>query len=72
VVRLAGITPTDLQRYKSPPTFESRDGAVAQPALDPRKPQMEFPPGMEKIYRMTDEEITSRLSETTPPVAHKR
>ena len=23
------------------------------------KPQMEFPPGMEKIYRMGDEEITS-------------
>src|SRR5712691_8963179 len=71
VVKLAGITPADLQRYKNPPAFESRDGTVAQPVLDPHKPQMEFPPGMEKIYRMNDEEISSRLSEPTPPVAHK-
>jgi hypothetical protein len=72
VVKLAGITPSDLQRYKKPPAFESRGGTVPQPVLDPHKPQMEFPPGMEKIYRMSDEEIASRLSETTPPVAHKR
>jgi catechol 2,3-dioxygenase-like lactoylglutathione lyase family enzyme len=72
VVKLAGITPADLQRYKNPPEFESRGGTVAQPVLDPHKPQMEFPPGMEKIYRMSDEEIASRLSEPTPPVAHKR
>jgi catechol 2,3-dioxygenase-like lactoylglutathione lyase family enzyme len=72
VVKLAGITPSDLQRYKTPPAFESGGGTVAQPTLDPHKPQMEFPPGMEKIYRMSDEEIASRLSEPTPPVAHKR
>jgi hypothetical protein len=72
VVKLAGITPADLQRYKNPPAFESRGGAVAQPVLDPGKPQMEFPPGMEKIYRMSDEEITTRLSEPTPPVKPKR
>src|SRR6202162_4894444 len=29
VVRLAGINPADLQRYKSPPAFESRGGTVA-------------------------------------------
>lgn len=68
VVRLAGINAAELQRYKNPPSFESRHGKVAQPAPDPRKPQMEFPPGMEKIYRMTNEEITSRMSQTTPPV----
>ena len=59
MVKLAGITPADLQRYKNPPEFESRGGTVAQPVLDPHKPQMEFPPGMEKIYRMSDEEIAS-------------
>src|SRR6185369_4811710 len=57
VVKLAGITPADLQRYKNPPAFESRGGKVAQPTLDPHKPQMEFPPGLEQIYRMSDEEI---------------
>jgi hypothetical protein len=72
VVKLAGISPSDLQRYKNPPAFESQGGTVAQPMLDPHKPQMEFPPGMEKIYRMSDEEIASRLSEPTPPVTHKR
>jgi hypothetical protein len=40
--------------------------------LDPHKPQMDFPPGLEKLYRMTDEEITLRLSEPTPLVEHKR
>jgi len=72
VVKLAGISASDLQRYKGPPAFESRGGTVAQPTLDPHKPQMEFPPGMERIYRMSDEEIASRLSEPTPPVTQKR
>ncbi len=43
VVKLAGIGLVDLQRYKNPPALESRGGTVAQPVLDPRKPQMEFP-----------------------------
>jgi hypothetical protein len=72
VVKLACITPADLERYKNPPAFESRGGAVAQPTLDPSKPHMEFPPGMEKIYHMSDEEITTCLSEPTPPVKPKR
>jgi hypothetical protein len=33
---------------------------------------MDFPPGLEKLYRMTDEEITLRLSKPTPQVAQKR
>ena len=32
---------------------------------------MNFPPGREKVYSMTDEEVTARLSETTPPVPPK-
>jgi len=33
---------------------------------------MQFPPGRERIYGMSDEEVTARMSETTPPVAVKR
>ncbi|MGH7935173.1 MAG: VOC family protein, partial [Candidatus Binataceae bacterium] len=71
VVRLAGIGLSELQRYKNPAAFESRNGKVAQPPIDPRKPQMEFPPGRERIYQMSDEEIAARMSETTPPVVRK-
>ena len=72
VVRLAGISLSDLDRYKHPPAFESRCGAVPNPRVDLATPPMEFPPGREKIYSMTDEEVRSRLSETTPPVQPKR
>ncbi|MGH8335239.1 MAG: VOC family protein, partial [Gammaproteobacteria bacterium] len=69
VVRLAGIMPSDLRRYRNPPTFDSQSGKVAQPPPNSGKPMMD---GMERLYTMTDEEITSRLSEPTPPVdVHK-
>ena len=71
VVKLAGISPSDLYRYKNPPDFESRGGAVKNPAVDLKHPPINFPPGSEKIYSMTDEEVTARLSETTPPVQPK-
>jgi catechol 2,3-dioxygenase-like lactoylglutathione lyase family enzyme len=72
VVRLAGISLPDLDRYKHPPTFESRAGAVPNPQVDLASPPMDFPPGREKIYSMTDEEVRSRLSEATPPVRPRR
>jgi catechol 2,3-dioxygenase-like lactoylglutathione lyase family enzyme len=72
VVKLAGISPSDLERFKNPPAFESRGGAVANPKPDPSKPMMQFPPGRERIYEMSDEEVLRRLSETTPPVDVKR
>jgi catechol 2,3-dioxygenase-like lactoylglutathione lyase family enzyme len=71
VVRLAGISPSDLRRYKNPPGFESRNGALPNPDID--APQMEFPPGRwEKLKRMTDAEVTATMSEPTPPVSPKR
>ncbi len=71
VVRLAGINPSELQRYKNPPAFESRGGAVPNPKLD--QPQMEFPPGRwEKLSQMSDAEVTATLSEPTPPVAVRK
>ncbi len=69
VVRLAGITPSDLKRYRNPPAFDSRGGKVAQPPPNSGKPMME---GIERMYNMTDEEITARMSQPTPPVAVRK
>jgi catechol 2,3-dioxygenase-like lactoylglutathione lyase family enzyme len=71
VVRLAGISMSDLERYKHPAAFESRGGAVPNPPVDRAHPPMEFPPGREAIFSMSDAEIFSRMSETTPPVQPK-
>src|SRR5579863_7751666 len=68
VVKLAGISPSDLKRYKNPPAFESRGGAVQNPPVDLQHPPINFPPGREEIDSMSDEEVTARMSETTPPV----
>jgi len=66
VVRLSGITPADLRRYRNPPEFVSQNGKVTQPSPHSGMPMID---GMERLYDMTDEEITARLSESTPPVA---
>ena len=71
MVRLSRINPAELQRYKNPPAYEALGGAVKNPPLDPSKPQMQFPPGKEKIYSMSDEAVAARLSEPTPPVVRK-
>jgi catechol 2,3-dioxygenase-like lactoylglutathione lyase family enzyme len=68
VVKLAGINAADLRRYKNPPAFESQSGAVKNPAVDRNNPPMQFPPGRDRIFDMSDEEITRRMSEPTPPV----
>jgi hypothetical protein len=67
VVALAGISADDLARYKRPPSFQSAGGKIAQPKPDPSKPLMDFPPS-NPIWTMPDEEVTRRMSETTPPV----
>jgi catechol 2,3-dioxygenase-like lactoylglutathione lyase family enzyme len=66
VVALAGISTDELARYKRPPSFESKDGKVPQPKADPSKPLMDYP--NPAIWTMSDEEVTRRMSETTPPV----
>jgi hypothetical protein len=67
VQALAGISADDLARYKRPPSFESKGGKVAQPKPDPSKPLMDYPRDA-AIWTMPDEEVTRRMSETTPPV----
>lgn len=71
VVKLNGINSEELANYKNPPAFQSRGGKVSNPEVDLKNPPMNFPPGQEVVYRMSDEEVTSRLSETTPPVQPK-
>lgn len=71
VVKLSGISPAELQRYKHPEPFASCNGAVPNPKVDLANPPMQFPPGRERIYSMSDAEIFERMSETTPPVQVK-
>ena len=70
VQALAGISADEVERYKQPATFKSKGGKVAQPKPDPSKPLMHYPPD-DRIWTMTDEEVTRRMSETTPPVQNK-
>lgn len=72
VVKLAGINTEELKRYKNPPAFASQGGKV--PQVDPEKSKlmMDFPPQNRAVLKMTDEEILTRLSETTPPVQVSR
>ena len=71
VVRLAGITPRDLERYKHPPEFRSQNGEIRNPPVDRANPPMQFPQGRERIFDMSDEEVTRRLSQPTPPVVRQ-
>jgi hypothetical protein len=70
VQALAGISADEVEKYKHPAAFESKGGKVAQPKPDPSKPLMDFPAD-DRIWTMSDEEVTRRMSETTPPVQKK-
>lgn len=71
VVKLNGISEEELERYKHPEAFESQGGTVQNPPVDLNNPPMNFPPGQEVVYSMSDEDVTSKMSETTPPVQPK-
>ncbi len=68
VVKLNDISLKELEQYKNPPAFTSQGGAVQNPEVDLDHPPMQFPPGQEVIYSMSDKDVTEKLSETTPPV----
>jgi len=72
VVKLAGISTEDLKRYKAPAPYESKGGTVSQVSYEKSKLKIEFPPENRAVIKMTDEEVTRRLSETTPPVQVSR
>jgi catechol 2,3-dioxygenase-like lactoylglutathione lyase family enzyme len=72
VVKRAGISPAELERYKNPPAFQPQGGNIQNPPFDPTKPRPEFPPGLDAVYTMSDAEVTAKLSESTPPVQVRR
>ena len=71
VVKLAGISADELEHFKHPQGYVSQGGKVAQPRPDSSKPMMVFPRGDDRIYKMSDEEITRTMSMPTPPVPPK-
>ncbi|MBM4266660.1 MAG: VOC family protein [Deltaproteobacteria bacterium] len=75
VVALCGIDASELARYRRPPSFAERGGAVAQP--DPHaQPNFVFPPEQREqlgaLLHMSDEQIATLLSFPTPPVPKQR
>ena len=70
VMALAGISADEVEKYKHPAQFESKGGKVQQPKPDPSKPLMDYAPD-DRIWTMSDEEVTRRMSNTTPPVQKK-
>jgi catechol 2,3-dioxygenase-like lactoylglutathione lyase family enzyme len=70
VVALANISATELARYRAPEPSKLTGGALRQPPIDRSKPVMRgWPPGVyEELASLSDEEFTSRMSETEPPV----
>ena len=70
VVGLCDISPAEIEALKQPAPFERPGMAIAQPASDPTKPAMHYPPEVyELVLAMTDQEIWDNVSETTQPVA---
>lgn len=71
VVRLCGISDADLARYRRPPAFADRGGAVPQP--DPQaRPGMQLPAEMDGLFTMSDADIARVLSFPTSPVPKRR
>lgn len=69
VVSLAGISEKELGRYRNPPSYAGKGGAVPQPPEDPTKPRMTLPPKQYRLWRsLSDEEFGRMMSETEPPV----
>ncbi len=69
VVEKCGIDAKELARYKAPVSYRDQGGTVAQPPLAADKPH----PGwrgetLYKVLKMSDAEVTAKMSEPTPPV----
>lgn len=70
VVALAGISAEELKRYKAPASFASQGGTVPQPGLEGACVPYAFAPDS-PFFAMSDEDVTAKLSESTPPVPPK-
>lgn len=68
VQALAGIDADDLARYVDPPSFERPAQPVPQPAIDPSKPQLVYPPAVyQAMLDRTDEQMWNAVT-SEPPV----
>ena len=68
VLAKAGINAEEANRFKAPSAYEGAS-PVAQPAYDPTKPHMAYPPETyQQMLKVPDEVITKSASYTAPPV----
>jgi catechol 2,3-dioxygenase-like lactoylglutathione lyase family enzyme len=70
VVALAGISASELQRYKHPPSYEDKGGAVPQPdvAKAPGPHMSNYPDGVyERVMQIPDEVMLNSVP-SEPPV----
>jgi catechol 2,3-dioxygenase-like lactoylglutathione lyase family enzyme len=76
VVDHCKLTDADIARYRRPPSFVSRGGALQNPA--PNRPgfEMIFQPEMQKfgdaLLKMSDAEVDEAMSMPTPPVPKRK
>jgi catechol 2,3-dioxygenase-like lactoylglutathione lyase family enzyme len=68
VAALAGITPEEVERYRSHQPFADRKGAVPQPPYNPARPHLSPDAMAEAWGKMTDAEFFAMISNTQPPV----
>ena len=69
VVGLAMISEEELKRYRNPAEYQRPAQPVANPPVDPARPQLAYPaPVLEKLMATPDDEFTARMSMTEPPV----
>lgn len=69
VVKLAGITPEELERMKHPEPYERPQTPVPQPAYEPQGYHMGYPEEVyKKMLQIPDEKMIERMSFAEPPV----
>ena len=67
--RAAGLDESALARLRNPEDFVRPAAPIPQPAFDPRKPHMRYPPQIyEQLLEMTDEQVSAAVSYSEPPV----
>jgi catechol 2,3-dioxygenase-like lactoylglutathione lyase family enzyme len=69
IVREAGISDEELERFKRPDDYESPAVPIPQPEMDPTKPHMQYPSAVyTQMLKMSDEEVEASASYPDPPV----
>lgn len=70
VFERAGITAADIERYRTPPTFEAPSTAVAQPGIDSVRPHLAYPADEYAVMiGLPDDVVIAAVSQPDPPVS---